>query len=110
IENSYVIEQSKDRKSLLLHGSAGQNSFTLLTLGDEKLQQKELILGTTVTRQLGKVGTFKALEWSLDGRHILLQHTLPAGETELISFDIGKPQEVVNITSLYGDIPPGAVH
>lgn len=104
-----VIDQTRDRKSLLFHAS-GSNELTLITLDQQKVSQKAIPLDAFTTRENGMVGVFKLLEWSLDGKKGLLLHTLPSGKTELISLHVAKSEESINLTRLYGERVPSDVH
>lgn len=107
-ETSFV-SQSNSRQYLLMHVS-DQPTMKLVRLDKEKPEVTTLTLPKAFIREDGKTGTFKLIEWALDGKHVLLEQTLPGGTKQLMSFDIGKPANAVNISSLYGVETPTDVH
>jgi len=104
-----LVSQSNNRQYLLMHAS-DQPAMTLLKLGKDTPEATKLTLPSAFIREDGKTGTFKLIEWALDGKHVLLEQTLPSGTKQLMSFDIGKPADAVNISSLYGVEAPTDIH
>jgi|GEM_PF-4744875 len=101
--------QSPDRKYVLTYVS-GQTNFQLTELDPKEPKQTNLTISTGFTRENGQLGSFKAIEWALNSKQVLLEHTLPSGRIELISYDITKPAEAINITDLYGELTPSDLH
>lgn len=105
----YLVSQSQDRKLALLH-AANQPTLTLLTLDPEKFEPVSLPLSGAVRRENGNPGTFRVIEWALNNKHVLLEQTLPSGLTQLLSMDVTKPAEAINVSSLYGQDAPSDIH
>ncbi len=81
-----MVTQSQDRKTVLFH-TPGAPSFERVKLDPESPERETLALPRAFTSESGQFGTFSVREWALDNKHLLLQHSLPSGKTELISFD-----------------------
>lgn len=105
----YLLSQSTDKKLLLTHVS-GKSTFSLFSLKPESAEETELEIPSSIKKENGNPGVFKVIEWSLNNKHVLLQQTLPSGLSELISYDVTKPAEAVNISSLYASESPTDVH
>lgn len=101
VETPSLISQSKDRK-LLLSYINGQSTMLLTELDPQAPKQTSLNLSSAFTRENGQLGTFRVVEWALNNKFILLEHTSAGGKVELISLNVTKPEEAVNITTLYG--------
>ncbi len=104
-----VVSQSPDRKRMLVYSSTDSH-LQLLDLDPQDLKSTELALGNAVRREAGKLGQLSVIEWALDGRHVLLEQTLPSGVKHLLSVDVTKPDQALNISNVYGDQVPEAVH
>lgn len=104
-----IASQSHDRKLLLVFGAAG-SQLSLVELDAEEPIVKPLNLGSAVRREDGRLGSIGVLEWSLNNKHVLLEQTLPSGEKDLLSVDVTKPSEAINISSLYADRSITDVH
>ena len=109
IENPSMVSQSTDKKLLLMHVS-GKSNFTLINLKGETVEETNLEIPASVKRENGSVGSFEVIEWSLNNKHVLLRQTLPSNAQQLISYNISKSQEAVNISALYGAETPTDVH
>lgn len=111
LESPYLISQSLDKKQLFSH-RANAAAFDLTTLsGDtEPYETTQLAIPATIPREEGQIGAFSVIEWALNNKQLLLTQTLPSGNTNLISFDITKPEAAVNITALYKDQTPTDIH
>lgn len=103
------VSQSKNRKNLLTHVT-NQTEFKLTQLDKDTPKVTALPLSDQFVREEGKAGAFKLIEWALDGRHVLLEQTLPSGTVQIMSFDIGKPESAINISKLYGVETPSDIH
>ena len=103
------VSQSGARQYLLSHVT-DEATMSLTRLDKDTPEVVKLPLSNVFESEDGKFGTFKLVEWALDGKHVLLTQTLPSGVTQLMSFDIGKPEKAVNITKLYGVETPTDVH
>lgn len=104
-----VLTHSRDRKILILH-TPGQPSATVLTLDPEAIKQESLRLPDAFTRENGRIGSLRVIEWALDNKHLLVEHTLPGGAAQTISIDITKPDAAVDVSALYGDAMPADIH
>jgi hypothetical protein len=100
LEVPQLISQSPDKKMLLTH-SAGLQDLSLITLKPESVTRTKLTLPASIPRESGSVGSFNVIEWSLNNKFVLLQQNLPSGAVQIISLNIAKPAESVNISSLY---------
>lgn len=103
------VSQTKNRQYMLLHAT-DQPNMQLIRLDKDTPEMTTLALPEAFVREDGKTGTFALIEWALDGKHVLLEQTLPSGAKQLMSFDIGKPDEAINISALYGVETPGDIH
>ncbi len=97
-----LVSQSQDRKNLVTFTN-DQSVLKLTVLDPQEPKQTDLPLGAMFTKENGQLGTLKVIEWALNNKQLLFEHTLPSGKVELISFDITKPEGAVNITNLYSD-------
>jgi len=109
IEQSDIISQSPDRKQLVAY-SANSAIFTVINLDIDNTQFSQLNLVNVLKNQSGKVGSLEVIEWSLDNKHFLIEQTLPNGEQNIISVNIAKPEESINISSVIGDQTPTNIH
>lgn len=104
-----LVSQSQDRKTVLLH-TPGAANFERVALDPKSPQREILNMSDAFTKEAGAIGSLAVREWALDNKHVLLQHTLSGGRSELISFDVTKPENAINITALYGENTPVNVH
>lgn len=104
-----LVSQSPDKKMLLMH-TTGQQDLSLVALKTESAAQTQIVLPPNVVREAGIVGTFKVIEWSLNNKFVLLQQTLPSGATYIISLNVAKPAESINVTNLYASDAVTDVH
>jgi hypothetical protein len=111
LENPYLASQSLDKKQLILH-QENAPTFDLITLRGDAQAHKvtSLTIPSNIPREDGLLGTFTVIEWALNNKQLLLTQTLPSGKTNVISFDVTKPESAINITALYGDRTPADVH
>ncbi len=109
VNNPVLVSQSHDRKFVLLQ-SDGEPQLQLLELDPKAPKQTTLTLPDQIKRENNQTGTFKVVEWALNNKQVLLSQTLPSGTTELISLDVTKPQEAINISDLYGSEVLGQPH
>lgn len=108
-ETPTMISQSQDKKYVITH-TANQPSILRTELNNEEPTQTVLSLPSAIRRENGQVGTLSLVEWALDNKHVLLRQTLPSGTVHILSLDITKPEETVNISTLYGVKAPDDVH
>lgn len=104
IETPSLVSQSNDRKLLLTHVT-NRPTFELFELSGIESKHESVPIAGGIKRENGQTGTFKAVEWALDNKHVLLEQTLPSGALELISIDVTKPSEARSVTALYGGKP-----
>lgn len=104
-----LVSQSQNRKTALFH-SPGAGSFERVGLDPKSPQREILKMSAAFGRESNQTGTFAVREWALDNKHVLLQHTLPSGKSELISFDVTRPEAAINISALYGENTPIDIH
>lgn len=104
-----LVTQSQDKKLLLTH-VANQATFELIELNVKESKRTTLTLPPAVVRENGQAGAFTLIEWALDNKHVLLDQTLPSGAHQYISLDVTKPESTVNISTLYGQNAPEAIH
>ncbi len=109
LTSSEVTSQSHDRKYILAF-SAASSQLNLIELDVEEPVITNLPFGPAIRRENGRIGTFKVLEWSLNNKNVLLEQTLPSGTKDLLSLDVTKPSEVINISTLYADRSISNVH
>lgn len=104
-----VVSQSHDRKLILVF-SAASSQLNLIELDSKEPVITPLTLGSAVRREDGQIGTLKVLEWSLNNKNVLLEQSLPSGAKDLLSVDVTKPSEAINISTLYADRSITDVH
>lgn len=97
-----VVSQSKDRKQLLMY-SEQLSQLSLVELDTKEPKVSSLQLGSSVVREGGSLGKLNIIEWSLNNKFVLIDQTLPSGAKNLLSLEVAKPAEVINITKLFGD-------
>ncbi len=95
-----MVSQSQDRKFLLTHNTNATN-LTLIELDPEEPKQTQITLSTAFSKESSQTGTIRVIEWALNNKQVLLEHTLPSGRVELISIDVTNPENVVNISRVY---------
>lgn len=95
-----LVSQSSNNKFLLVQ-QKDEAQLELITLDPKTPKQTVLALPEQVVRENGSVGTFKVIEWALNNKQVLLEQTLPSGAQQLLSLDITKPQDIINISNLY---------
>lgn len=104
-----MVSQSQDKKFIITQ-VANQSNILRIEFNSESPTQTVLSLPSTVRREEGQIGVLNVIEWALDNKHVLLKQTLPSGSVNILSLDITKPEETINITSLYGAEAPEDVH
>lgn len=109
LANPDVVSQSHDRKRLITY-SAADSSLKLIDLDPEDTKVTELSLGGSVRREGGQLGQITVIEWALNNKQILLEQTLPSGVRHIISVDVTKPSEAVDLSAVYGDQAPERAH
>jgi hypothetical protein len=100
VQTPALVSQSKDKK-LELSYVAGTSRLSLTELDPKTPKQGDITLPDTVKRESGQLGAISVIEWALNNKQVLLQQTLPSGAIYLISLDVTKPDEAINITTLY---------
>lgn len=104
-----LVSQSQDKKNIITH-TTNQPSILKIELNNISPIQTVLPLPSSVQRENGQVGTLDVIEWALDNKHVLFKQTLPSGSVNILSFNITKPDEVINISNLYDSQAPEDVH
>ncbi len=96
-----LVSQTPDRKYLLIHEEIGDNKLTLFNTEDIESELEEVVVPLSILgTELNVASSFKVIDWAQDSRTVVLEHT--SGTTkELILLDVTKPQEAINLTSLY---------
>lgn len=96
-----MASQTPDRKYLLVHEKASDNSFTLVNLENADSQPEVVTLPENVlTLETGEQSVFKVIDWAQDSRTVVVQHD--SGDTEeMLLFDVTKPEEAINLSKLY---------
>lgn len=100
INKPALISQSIDRQWLLLQATDDQALY-LIKLDPKSPKINKLTLPMQIVREHGSAGSFKVIEWALNNRNVLLEQHLPSGKKQLISLDVAKPDEAINISQLY---------
>ena len=96
-----MASQTPDRKYLLVHEKGNGGQFTLLNLESSTSQPEDVILPEAVLNQTpGQPSVFEVIDWAQDNRTVVVQHT-SGSVKEIIFFDVTKPEEALNLTSLY---------
>ncbi|MBP9738361.1 PEGA domain-containing protein [Candidatus Saccharibacteria bacterium] len=103
------VSQSIDNKKLLYH-VAGESVLRSIELDPKQPKLSELTLSSAFKREAGNVGSISFVEWSLNNKHTLIKQTLPSGSSSIISLNIDKPEEAVNVTDLFATVSPTDVH
>lgn len=111
LQSPYLMSQSLDKKLLLVH-SENAPAFELISLGGDAAAHAPEILSFPVAmpQENNQFGTFTVIEWALNNKQVLLEQTLPSGAKNLLSYDVSRPAEMINITALYQSQTPSNVH
>jgi len=104
-----AITQSQDRKILLTY-SSGTSTLQRIELDPKSPKTTVLNIGTAASREAGKLGNMRFIEWSLDSKHVLIEQVLPSGARSMLSLDTTKPEEVINISARFGSQAPEDLH
>lgn len=93
---------SPDRHWLLMQLEQNTPNFTLVDYSDEKKPQYEVfnLPEDIFTKQDGKYGTFKIIEWDLQSKYVLIQHDNGA-RSEFVRVDRSKPEAAINLTKAF---------
>lgn len=96
-----MVSQTPDRKYLLIHEKTDVAKFSLFSTEDIESELAVVTLPQTVFgAKPTNASKFEVVDWAQDNRTLVIRHTLGA-ETELIIFDVTKPQEAINLSALY---------
>ncbi len=96
-----MVSQTPDRKYLLIHEKAGGTKMQLFNTQDAESDLEEVLIPAVVLNTEPNVlSVFEVIDWAQDSRTVVLYHT-NGSVKELILLDVTKPQEAVNLTSLY---------
>lgn len=109
VETPTLVSQSLNRQKLLTYVPS-QTYLQLTELDTQQPKVTPLNLPSAVRRENGQLGKLVVIEWGLDNKHVLLEQTLPSGSSQLISLDVTKPSEAINISTLYDATLPSNVH
>lgn len=104
-----MVSQSNDKKQLL-YSVAGESQLHAIELDTKQPAQTTIALSAAFVREAGTVGTIDVIEWSLNNKHVLLLQALPSGKTNIISLNLDRPEEAINITTDFSDVAPTDVH
>ena len=93
---------SPDHHWLLMQLKSDEPTYALVDYSDEtKPQYTEFSLPDGLfTKKDGKYGTFQIVEWDLQSKYVLIEHT-NGGVTEFARMDRSKPADAVNLTKLF---------
>ncbi len=96
-----MVSQTPDRKYLLIHEKSDSAELTLLGTQDvESDLESVAIPASVITTELNVASTFEVIDWAQDSRTVVLEHT-NGTKKELLLLDVTKPQEAVNLSTLY---------
>ncbi len=103
-----MASQSPDHRWVMIQGAVEYNRFDIFDLSKPEKDPVIFDLPATATRLTSGNHSWKALEWSNDNNHLLLQHiTDDRGKvlTEYILIDRGAPEKSLNLTATLGMNP-----
>lgn len=109
INSPQMISQSPNNK-LLVYYVAGENVIKTVDLSPTDPKQTQIVLPDAFSREAGSVGTLSPIEWSQDSKKMLISQTLPSGTIKIVSLDINKPEDSVNITDRFSQLSPRDLH
>lgn len=104
-----MVTQSPDNK-ILVNYVAGESVFRVIELNSNEPKESTIVLPSAFTLESGSVGILNPIEWSLNGKQILVSQKLPSGVVKVVSVNLDKPEESVNITDRFAEIAPEYVH
>ncbi len=104
-----LVSQSPNRKLVLFY-IPSTSQLQLTELNPKSFTSTPLTLPPTIKRENGQLGTLRVIEWALNNKQVLLEQTLPSGVHQLVSLDVTKPEEALNISTLYGTETPSDIH
>ncbi len=94
-----MASQSLDHKRVLTHQRT-EALLQLIELDPQKPVVKTLAVPSGFT-----AGSLQVVEWSLNNRFVLVNQTLADKTVRLLRVDVEKPQESIDITSLFNTTP-----
>jgi hypothetical protein len=103
-----VTTQSPDKRWLLVQGAEAFNAFDVFDLASDDVTSETLTLPEGLFSLTTGTHRWKAVEWSTDNRHVLLQHlTDTDGQiaSEYVLVDRENAAESVNLTKTLGANP-----
>lgn len=99
-----LATQSPDRRWLLVQRPGQTYRFDVFDLNDSKKEKTSIFVPPNILTEPSADAKLKALEWSTDNRHLILERTYNK-KVEFILLDREKPDESVNINSVFGINP-----
>lgn len=109
IGSPQMVSQSPNNK-LLVHYVAGENVLHITELNPTEPKQTTTILPPAFTRESDSAGSLSVIEWSQNSKKILINQTLSNGANKIVSFDINNPEESINISDRFAQLPLLDVH
>lgn len=109
ITKPQMVSQSLDNKQLLYFVD-GETVLHRIELDAKSPKSTELALSSAFSKESGSIGTLRVIEWSLNNRFALIEQKLPSGQTSVVSLEVAKPDEAVNLTKKFGATPLGDPH
>jgi len=104
-----MVSQSLDNKQLVSFVD-GESVLRRTVLDPATPETTDVSLSSAFARQAGSIGSLRVIEWSLDNNFILVEQSLPGGQKNIISLELDKPGEAVNLTKLFSAISLGDPH
>jgi hypothetical protein len=98
------VTQSLDRRWVLVQQPGQVYQFDLFDLNEPTRAPEVVLLPQTILTNPGAPAALRAVEWSSNNRHILVERQYES-KTEFILFDRENPAESININALMGVAP-----
>lgn len=108
IQKPQTITQADNNKQLVYH-VANESNLRRIVLDPVQPEISIVTLPNTVTREGGSLGTVTFIDWSLNGKHVLAQQTLPSGAVHMLSIDVDNPDRTVDMTAAFAAAPPSDI-
>lgn len=98
--------QSPDRQ-LLIAQVAGEPLVESIKLDPKKPEVSTISLPGAFKRENNSVGTISVIRWSNNSKKFLAKQTLPSGKVDILSVDMTKLEDSINLTDFIGpDVAP----
>ncbi len=95
-----ALLQSPDKKLVFYYANNAVNP-QVITLDEKQSVVQNLALPASFVRQSGGLGSFRALEWSLDNRHVLVEQKVGA-DKRILSIDTKNGLNSIDVTAAFG--------